>query len=162
MASVDYFITPKICLITSPRKSCNVKCKLREIKINNNCSIPLLHSLPLHPATHPLSHWPVTWLQTTLSLQCPEHCCLQSRPYQPLHSFSKIKHYVMKIESWFCKSNQLILTEKIHVLYFDAIWPLKLGSFVSWLVSNFSNDFAICLRLKILDSFVFIPAYPNF
>ena len=49
--------------------------------------IPLSHRDPLHPTAHPSSHCPVTWLQTVLSLQCPEHCCLQSVPYKPpIHS----------------------------------------------------------------------------
>ena len=50
--------------------------------------------LPFHPTAQPLSHWPVTWIHTVLSLHSPEHCCLQSRPYQPaVHSFSKIKRF---------------------------------------------------------------------
>lgn len=35
---------------------------------------------PVHPVSHPVSHWPVTWLHVVLFLQCPEHCWLQLTP----------------------------------------------------------------------------------
>lgn len=35
--------------------------------------LPFKHCNPVHPASHPLSHPPVTWLQGVSSLQCPTH-----------------------------------------------------------------------------------------
>lgn len=49
--------------------------------------IPSSHKSPFHPAAHPLSQWPVTWIQEIPSLQCPTHIWVQLIPYQPsLHS----------------------------------------------------------------------------
>lgn len=43
--------------------------------------LPLLQRDPVHPGSHPLPHWPVTWSHVVPSLQCLEHCWLQLTPY---------------------------------------------------------------------------------
>lgn len=66
--------------------------KLQTIIKNNSkhttlAYLPFSHVAPVHPPSHPLAHWPVTWLQVTPSLQCPEHWSPQLSPYHPsVHS----------------------------------------------------------------------------
>lgn len=49
----------------------------------------LSHCNPVHPASHPLSHRPVTWLQVMPSLQCPTHGWEQFTPYHLIPQANK-------------------------------------------------------------------------
>ena len=46
-------------------------------------TLPLSHVYPLHPASQPPSHRPVSWLHVALLIQCPIHVLLQYCPYHP-------------------------------------------------------------------------------
>lgn len=62
-------------------------------------SSPCSQRDPVHPAAHPLSHWPDTRLQVLSSLQCPLHRWLQPDPYHP-NSHSEKKKQQGKSASW--------------------------------------------------------------
>ena len=70
---------------------------------------PLSQYKPCHPAAQPASQLPVTWLHTALSLQCPEHWCLQSGPYHPIAHALK-------------ERTSLLYTDRVKDLLHAILW----------------------------------------
>lgn len=74
---------------------------LFSLVFSSKIKIPFSQKDPVHPASQPSSHWPVTWLQVELSLQLPSHGWLQFSPYHPFphanHQKNAIPKYLFKI-----------------------------------------------------------------
>lgn len=81
--------------------------------------LPLSQNFPVHPSSHPPSHWPVTWLQGVRSLQCPTHCWLQLIPYHPfLHSVHTEGWLLSKAVKHYCNDTELKLHLKFGLCWF--------------------------------------------
>lgn len=86
---------------------------------------------PVHPASHPLSHTPVTWLQVMPSLQCPTHGRKQFTPYHPIPQANKnscviffipIHHQYENYDNNFIHyntSSQIVNTKNVNSVVLD-------------------------------------------
>lgn len=113
-------------------------------------TLPLSQMKPVHPASHPTSHWPVTWLQTVLSLQCPKHWWLQLKPYNPSpHSYHKKKIWKLykaidNVVKWWHDK------EPLKINYNPHKWPIL------------SESSTKVIHIKIVNTYFGLINFENF